>query len=274
MTVEFEALVDTWTLSMYRRGLEPSSIEKRIRMLTNWWAFVDGRVFDADFRDVDRFISSKKLGAASSRYGVTSHLHMFYLWAMRSGHTANDPTAMVERPRMKTRLPRPIHDTDLSIAVALSTGEIRAAILLAATSGLRCIELARLKWGDIDDGQIRVLGKGSKERVVPLHDEARVALEALTRRDEWVFSWREAPGQSPGRRASRTINGYLHSIGVAATAHTLRHWCATKAYNATRDLRGVQELLGHSSPATTAIYAALDVGRLRSIVDLIEVPVA
>ena len=74
---------------------------------------------------------------------------------------------------------------------------------------------------------------------------------------------------SPGRRVSHALNQFFDEIGVDSTAHQLRHWSATRAYQATGDLAGVQDYLGHASPATTRVYAKLDPTRLRFVADSI-----
>lgn len=265
-------MVDLWVAAMRRRGLAESTIDHRVKVLGRWWTFTDGQPFAATHRDVERFIDHAATGAAKSRYTLVSHLHRFYVWARREELTDTDPTVIVERPRLRPGLPRPMHDTDLSIALTVATGHHRAAVLLAATSGLRCIELARLRWIDVLDDRLLLHGKGSKDRIVPLHPAARAALDDLPRTTDYVLPWRGSP-RSPGSRVSQEINGFLHSLGINETAHTLRHWCATKAYQATRDLRAVQELLGHASIANTAIYAAFDVEHLRSVVEGIPIPV-
>jgi site-specific recombinase XerC len=257
---------------MRRRGLAESTIHVRLALVRRWWQFVDFKPFAVkSWRTVEAFIDARSLTVAR-RYGEISALHMFYRWAMREGLTGHDPTALVERPRIRGYLPRPIHDTDLALALAMSTGPMHAAIALAATSGLRCVELCRLRWDDLTESTVRVLGKGHKERVVPLHPDAAAALERLDRPDGFVFPWRE-DRRGVGVRASAAINRFLHSIGVDATAHQLRHWCATAALAATGDLRAVQELLGHSSPATTSIYTKLDPSRIAHVVDAIRLPV-
>jgi site-specific recombinase XerD len=263
---EFEA-------SMRRRGLAESSIAKRAAIVRRWWDYAgDPFTRRITWRHVDRFVDASSMNSPASRYAAVSHLHRFYVWAQREGHARHDPTVLVERARMPHRLPRPAHDTDLAIALTLATGPIRAAILVASTSGLRCLELARLRWIDVAQSSIRVTGKGNRDRVLPLHPLAVAALDDLDRVDDYVFPWREARDISPGRRVSHTLNKYFRSIGCATTAHQLRHWCATNALAATGDLRAVQDLLGHASPATTAIYAALDPTRLREVVDAIRVP--
>jgi integrase len=207
-----------------------------------------------------------------SRYAAVSHLHQFYLWAMRSEYCAADPTALVIRPRVTPGLPRPANDTDLRLALAISTGPMRAALMLAAWCGLRCVELARLRWVDVGVDAIRVTGKGNRDRVLPLPAIVRDALDDLDRAGEWVLPWREASDISPGRRVSHAIRAHFAQLGCDTTAHQLRHWCATAAYAATGDLAAVQDYLGHASPATTRIYARLDPTRLRAVADAIALP--
>jgi len=141
--------------------------------------------------------------------------------------------------------------------------EMRCWVLLGAYEGLRCMEMAGLDVDDVreDEGTLLVRkGKGAKDRGVPLHPLVLEALEALP-----------LPVSGPiftmpdGRRCapyvvSQRINRYLRSVGVPSTAHALRHWFGTNLLRGTHDLRVVQEMLGHSSPATTALYSAYDSG--------------
>lgn len=260
-----------WEAWMRRRNLAAGTIELRISLLRRWWAHTDGRPFRAGWRQVEGFVDAQSW-SPKTRRNQLSHLHELYRWAIHAGHASSDPTVRVERPRLPPDLPRPMNDTDVAIALTLATGQVRAALMLAATSGLRCCELARLEWRDVDHDSARIHGKGDRWRVVPIHHEARDALDDLERTDWLVFPW---PGTRtrPGLVASRVLNDYLHGIGVDATAHQLRHWCATNGLAATRDLRAVQALLGHASPATTALYTRLDVAHLAHVVDAIRLPV-
>lgn len=257
-----------------RRGMADTSIAKRLAIARRWAKFVGDPFSPAlTWRDVDAFIDASNMAAAKSRYAAISHLHQFYLWAMRAELVGHDPTALVVRPRLNPGLPRPAHDTDLALALALADGPLRAAIVLAASCGLRCVELARLRWSDVNPSSIRVRGKGSRERVLPLPADARDALDALERVDHWVFPWRETTDISPGRRVSHAINKFFREIGADTTAHQLRHWNATRAYALLGDLALVQDWLGHASPATTRVYAQLDPERLREVAAAMTLPV-
>jgi integrase len=115
-----------------------------------------------------------------------------------------------------------------------------------------------------------VTGKGGNQRTVPLHSKVIDALAMLPPDDEAMYvlprfdGWKDrhlAPG-----RVSSMINEYLHSMGIPDTAHSLRHRFGTDVYRASQDIRLTQDLLGHSSPITTAIYAAADVSKAAAIV--------
>jgi len=270
--------LEDWAMAMRRRGLADGTIQKRVALARDWWGFCgDPFAAGVDWRTVNRFLDQSDQRAPNTRYATISHLHMFYTWARREQLVDHDPTELVERPKTTLHLPRPIHERDLAIAVALATPTMRAALLLAAGCGLRCIEITRLRWDDITVDTIRVRGKGNKSRVIPLHPAARDALEHVDRQRQHVFTWRWARNTPTARYAegqltSRAINDYLRSVGVGATAHQLRHYAATEALRSSHDLRAVQELLGHASPTTTSIYTKILVEHLVDVVAGIRLP--
>lgn len=157
-------------------------------------------------------------------------------------------------------LPRPISEPDLAVAIDQADRLMAAWLTLAAYAGLRCAEIAGLVRSDVieADHLLRIMGKGRKERLVPMGDKVAAALDAygLPRRGP-VFT-RPRGSAYPPAMVSREIAIYLESRGIDATAHQLRHRFGTRAYRASRDLRLVQELMGHGSPVVTAGYAAWD----------------
>lgn len=252
-------LVADWRLDQERRGLMPRTIYKRCSQVRAWvrWCEDRGGVGEAATEDVQRFLDARQIGSRT-RYHWLSTLHVFYRWGVDQGRLEVDPTVKVPRPRMRRSLPRPVSDADLQMSLRLADPMMHAWLSLMALAGLRCAEVGRLRSEDLlaDRTRLRVIGKGDKERIVPLHPDALASVErhGIPRRG---YLWtRPQGGPYPPPLVSRTTNVYLHNIGIDATAHQFRHWFGTKTYEACRDIRVVQELMGHSSPVVTAGYAA------------------
>lgn len=239
---------------LVRRGLADATIQARRRRLTAFDRSVGLAV--AMPEDVEAFLDRRDL-AAKSRYDWISHLSAFYRWAIDHEHLQRDPTAQVIRPKLRRRLPRPIGTGDLVTAIQMATPTMRVWLSLMAFGGLRCVEVSRLEVDDLlwDDGLLRVHGKGDKERMVPMHADVEKALRATPLPSRGRIFRRPRGGPYPAAQISREVSEYLSDLGVSATAHQLRHWFGTNIYRTSHDLRVTQELLGHSSPTSTAIYA-------------------
>jgi integrase/recombinase XerD len=225
----------------------------------SWYAHLEhrGQTIDgAGMVDVDDWLDGRQI-AARGRYGLISHLHMFYIWAQRYGHATSDPTALVERPRLERRYPRPARKAAVNMAIDMATPELAAWLALMADAGLRCMEVAGLHWDhvDLEAGVILVRdGKGGHDRIVGIPQRLRARLAALDTTTGLVVGRHLRPG-----RVSQIVNAYLEARGVEATAHQLRHLYATRLYAATNgNLLAVQHALGHASVTSTQIYAAID----------------
>lgn len=134
------------------------------------------------------------------------------------------------------------------------TDRERLMLLLASFGGLRRSEIAAVHADDMNEGFLFVVGKGGRQRFVPIHPLLLSYLERLAARGGWAF-----PGRFSGHCHPDYIGKHLSRLlGPGWTGHSLRHHFATAAYNTTRDLRAVQELLGHASVATTQIYVGVD----------------
>jgi len=213
--------------------------------------------------------------------GYVSHARCFYTWAVLEGLRDDDPTARIPVPRKPRRLPRPIPGADLADALAAAPPQIRLWLILAAWCGLRCKEIALLRAEMITASgahpQILVAHdatKGHSERVIALAPFAAAELTAagLPARG-WAFPRADGrPGPNQPYRVSQMINAYLHSLGITATAHRLRHWFATEALAVDGNLRQVQELLGHASVASTQIYTFVRPAGAAATVAALPVP--
>lgn len=255
-----------YTAAMRRRGLRRSTIDKRSALTRSWLRRVDYTT--AGRADVEQFVDDRG-GGAQYRYNTISHLHAFYVWGQRVGRVGHDPTVNVERPRLPHRLPRPARGDMVALAIEAAKPETAVMVALMADAGLRCCEVAALRWEHVDLSARFLLvidGKGGRDRKVGL--PARL-VRVLARLDA-------VDGPVVGRRltahnVSRIVCSYLRGAGVNATAHQLRHLYATRLYSATSgDLLAVQRALGHSSVATTQIYAEIDTARVVAAAALLD----
>jgi integrase len=249
-----------------RRGLRSGTIttrRNRVRQLARWLGDPE-RVCTAKEPEVLDFLGGCSL-SPRSRGAYLSSLHAFYRWAVREGLVTSDPTEAIDRPRLHRLLPRPVATEELELGLAYADPLLRCWLLAAAYAGLRCQEIAYLSREDVldwvEDPVIRVSEEGAKggnERMVPLHLDLLCALRTHgLPRAGYLFT-RRGSSPYPPYEVSHKIAGHFHDLGSSATAHQLRHWFGSEIYRLTKDLRLVQELMGHASPQTTAGYAKLD----------------
>lgn len=265
----------TWLVAL---GRSPGTIRQYRHHMTNLGrVHPDPWAVTAD--DLVRWIASAV--AAESKKDKRTAARVFYQWAVTMGRIRVSPAAGIPPVKVPYGLPRPIRDDVLRQAFEGADDRQSLILLLAGLAGLRRAEIAALHFDHVHDGKLLVVnGKGGRDRWVPLHPDLERALN--TERDRrhqgqagtgwagyyltpngWVFpsSTRNQP-ISPDQ-LHRIIRPVLPP---GETLHKLRHRFATKAYDVHRDLRAVQELLGHVRPETTARYAAVPDGAKRDAV--------
>ena len=261
-------------------GCTPGTIAKRRCVLGLLAAALPCPLLEADAVHLLAWRAGLSVGPATIA-GYVSHARAFYRWAAAEGLIPLSPAERLPVPRLPRRIPRPIGDRDLFAAVAGAPERIRPWLVLAAWCGLRAREIALLRREcvlDSHDPPMLLVGhdatKGRAERLIPLHDFALgELLTAGLPRAGWVFRRRDGlPGPNRPWVVSHMSNIYLHDCGYPETLHQLRHRFATSAYAGSRDLRMVQELLGHAHPQTTAMYAAWDQAGAADIVARIPAP--
>lgn len=263
--------------------------------LAQFCAFLPGKrpsaVSPDDIRD---FLGSlHRTRSAASIGRKLAALRSFFRWLLREEDITRDPTLGVTPPKQRPRLPRPLSVDDCQAVVeaeppAAASGDDRtrrlrdrALLELLYGAGLRIGEALALDVRDVDllAREVRVLGKGRKERVVPLPRAARQALgvwlEARRRpgyQAEPLFP--ALTGAAPARRldaraARRLLGARARAAGVADRVHPhrLRHSYATHLLDMGADLRSIQELLGHASLSTTQRYTAVSAARLVEVYD-------
>lgn len=266
------------TLSAYRRDLNGFSE----------WLRKERRspLLDAQHGDLLAYLAHKfkAKAKASSASRLLSTLKRFYRMQVREGKLKEDPTLNIDSPRLPRKLPKSLTETDVEGLLAAPLVDEprglrdRAMLELLYATGLRVTELVTLKLAQVsvDSGVVRVMGKGSKERLVPIGEialdwlqryvrDARAALLDGQLSDDLFVTHR---GQAMTRQMFwNLIKRYatVASISTSISPHTLRHAFATHLLNHGADLRVVQMLLGHADVSTTQIYTHVARERLKQL---------
>jgi integrase/recombinase XerD len=261
-----------------------SSYRTDLKFLKNYYSKLD--VTELSFEQLYAFISSRSRKGYSGRSNarMISTMRKFYGWLIASKIIVDNPTAKISLPKLSKSLPKDMSEIDveklleapdLSINIGIRD---KAMLELMYATGLRVSELVGLNMDDIDTnvGVIQVMGKGSKERIVPIGEYAVEYLQryfvevrpnlATSFKEKAVFiskHFKRITRQSFWHR----IKNYalIAGINTDISPHTLRHAFATHLLNHGADLRSVQMLLGHSSVSTTTIYTHISQNRLKEI---------
>jgi len=220
--------------------------------------------------------------ASSSLQRLLSACRSLFAWLLAEGRIEHDPAAGVRGPRTRRKLPQVLDTDEAARLVATPTDEDalgvrdRAMLELFYSSGLRLSELTGLRWRDLDldEGMVRVLGKGSRTRIVPVGRHAVAALRALadsavdTSASAAVFISRRG-GALGARAIQKRMKQLAQRRGILRNVHPhlLRHSFASHLLESSGDLRAVQELLGHADIGTTQIYTHLDFQHLARVYD-------
>jgi integrase/recombinase XerC len=271
------------------RRLSPHTVEAYERDLRALLAFCE-REQIASFPALDSF-SVRRFAAESHRRGLgarsiarrLSAVRTFLNYLIETGVLKSNPGVHVQAPKAPRRLPATLDPDQVASLLAISGDEPmtlrdRAILELFYSSGLRLAELVGLSLGDVDaaDRVVRVLGKGSKARVVPVGKQALAALKdwlavrsEIARPGELaLFVGRRGERVSP-RTVQKRVNEWAKRQGTPTGVHPhmLRHSFATHVLESSRNLRAVQEMLGHASLSTTQIYTHLDFQHLAHVYD-------
>ena len=219
------------------------------------WRTVPVDPLAATVDDMEAWWTSRIGKSVGTRRNELAGVRSFYRWAIRYGHTNEDPTRRITPPKAPQRLSEHVGREELLRLLEGLPDDLRRATALGAYAGLRVSEAAALHWHDVDRELHRVhvrQGKGGKDRMVGL--PAVLLDHLLPERRGYVVSGEAetVTGHTLGRRWTVAANG----LGVEATFHKLRHRFGTMAVAAGVPLTSVQRAMGHSSPATTAIYVA------------------
>jgi integrase/recombinase XerD len=271
------------------RGLAPLTVEAYARDLQDFWQYLEagGRAAWAgvDLADFQAYLAALEARglSARSRARRLSALRQFFRFLQREGQVAVNPVELLDSPRLPQRLPQVLGEDDVAALLNApdpdTPGGLRDQALLEVlyATGLRVSELVglTLKQVDLRRGVVRPLGKGAKERVVPMVPVAVATLQRyLEEARPRLLGGRQSPYVFINRRGGRLsrqgfwklLKEYALKAGVKTLSpHTLRHSFATHLLSRGANLHVLQLLLGHADLATTQIYTHLDAARLKLV---------
>jgi integrase/recombinase XerD len=287
-SAEAQGVIDAFLDSLWmERGLSRNTLQAYRSDLSRYAAWLARRrhgLADAGPSEILAYLGAGGAHSVRTTARRLSTLRRLYQYLVREGRMSQDPTALVEAPRIGRPLPKSLTEKEVELLLhapdpATPAGlRDRAMLELLYATGLRVSELVGLRFDQLNlrQGVVRVVGKGNKERLVPLGEEAigwmdRYLREARAdlqkgRTDAVLF-----PG---GRGGSLTRQAFWHSLrryarraGIpkVVSPHVLRHAFATHLLNHGADLRVVQMLLGHSDVSTTQIYTHVARERLKRL---------
>ena len=275
--LEFERRLSALTCKHYRRDLGALTRFCDKNDLTNW-----AQVDDDHLRSASAQWFRSGLAPRSIQRRLSA-IRMFFRFLLREKHVKKNPVQTVRAPKAGKRLPENL-DVDRMAKLLDIPGEgplvvrDRAILELLYSSGLRLAELTDLNVGDVDmaDCTVRVTGKGNKDRIVPVGRKALAALErwhktrlSMANNDEIALFVSNRGQRLSHRSVQARLTYWAKRQGIDSKVypHLFRHSFASHLLESSHDLRGVQELLGHSNISSTQIYTHLDFQHLAQIYD-------
>lgn len=288
MNVDTQSLVDNFSdLIWLEDGLSANTLQSYRRDLMQFAASLAGKsLLAVEQGDLQAYLSARYLLHSSPRSTARqlSALKRFYRLALRDGRIANDPTLKIDTPKLPRSLPKSMSEAEVEALLAAPVGDEpmavrdRAMLEMLYATGLRVSELVSmsLRQVNLDMGIVQIIGKGSKERIVPLGEMAADALVLYlqTARPPLLHGRITDDLFVTERGSAMTRQGFWYlikrrarQIGMAKppSPHVLRHAFATHLLNHGADLRVVQLLLGHADIVTTQIYTHVARERLKQL---------
>ncbi len=276
---------------VYEKGLSPKSVEAYLHDVQLLADFLgEDKIENATFEELQKFLMHlyESDFNARSQARIVSGMRAFYRYLIYANLREDDPTELLDAPKIGMHLPDVLtveEIQDIMDVIDLSTPEghrNRAMVEVMYGCGLRVSELVTLRLSNLffDDGFIKVVGKGSKERLIPIGTTAmkmvnlyingkRKELKIKKGEEDYVFLNRRG-AHLTREMVFMLVKKWVKEAGIDKTVspHTFRHSFATHLIEGGADLRAVQEMLGHESITTTEIYTHLDQDYLRTNIAL------
>lgn len=251
-------LIDEWMLWQLAARRSERTVEERIRVIRQFADELTESIVTVGPVAIVKWLGRHCDWSDSTAATYHSYLRAWFKWLNIMGYRDDNPMLKLGSPRYPDRVPRPVSDDGLlRLLTTPMHHRTRIMILIAALAGLRVSEIAKVKGEDFDLSRpcLYVTGKGRKTSAIPLHPLLAEVAQTMPVRGWWFPGNNRRPGEHIlGKSVSDIIGQSMRRAGVQGTPHSLRHWYGTALMDEGADLRTVQELLRHSSLATTQIY--------------------
>lgn len=263
-------LIEEWLLFQLSARRSEKTVHERARVIAQFLTESKVSPLQSAPMDVVRWMGRHTEWSTSTAATYFSYLQSWHKWLCRMDYRQDDPMLKLVTPKRPERAPRPISDNELARLLTMRMHHrTRVMILMAALAGFRVSEVARVRGEDLDltTPRIYVLGKGGKRAWVPLHPLIVEAAATMPARGWWFPANATRPGDHIlAKSVSDIIGQAMRRAGIVGTPHSLRHWYGSALLHDGADMRTVQELLRHTSIATTQIYTKVpDERRIEAI---------
>ena len=257
-TMQLHPLIEEWVLWQLSARRSLKTVHERSRVIQQMLTETGVGPLTVSAMDVVRWTAGHQDWSLSTASTYHSYLSSWHKWLCLTDHRDDNPMRKLASPRRPERSPRPVADDGLKALLTMRMHHrTRVMVLLASLAGMRVGEIAKVKGEDLDiaQGRIFVIGKGAKRAWIPLHPLIVEAAKTMPQRGWWFPGNNRRPGEHiHGKSVSDIIGQAMRRQRIVGTPHSLRHWYATTLLSDGADLRTVQELLRHTSIATTQVY--------------------
>lgn len=268
-----EKLIQACMNALKLKGYSPNTLNGYTKDLDAFFKIINKNAIDLDYKTINMYflnlMSEDKAPRTIARHMAA--LRCLYKFLLKNEYIESDPTIKLESPKLAKRLPEYLVDEQVhQIMEATNCLRDKCIIALLYSSGMRLNELWQLNRTDInwDKKEIKVFGKGSKERIVPFNEEAKLLLQQYLneRKDTDIGLFVSNDNTRIGKRyIQKMVKQYGAKVGIAGVhPHLFRHSIASRLCQNDVPIQEIQEILGHESISTTTMYSHLNNTKIRN----------